>query len=727
MPRHILWGLLGVLLAGCGSYTDLGQRALEEPAAHGEARAATLLECPSNTGTEVYADPVSGSHAGAPPFPTGVAEPAQCRFSTLTAALSAAGPGQRVVAMGASPGAPAVFANESFPLLITGTTVTTVDAPLNPSNYLIHYPGTPPAAALLYSGARLEGFTVFHTANQSSTSFSVGCGRGSVGLGSMVLDANGFGVPMGVAVAGTDNDCSAAISHSTVRGGFLTGINISTASTALNTVTGGILEQTRGGFVLQRGKGLLEGVLVRDNQGSGVTVSPSAAGVVPELTLTETVITGNRGVGLLVTAGSGGAPLVNMSGGEVSLHGDSMFLLPGVDLRAGQLSLTGVQISRNTGGGLVVRGGSGQAGAGTVLSNNGVNYTQPGIALTAGTLAVGAATVQGNQGGGVIVSGGTLTANGMLVTGNKLYGLQMKGGTALLEASTLTGTSGVFGLDSAGVWMEGGALTLGAGTAVTNNSRYGVHVLASMAIEGAPGAPVRISGNVQGGILAHLSSGTLTIRHALLSGNGNANNAGDSITDSGIEVLRAPSLLVEDSVITENVGYGIHLRANEGDVSATLERNEVSRNQDTGIYISQGSEQITTVALRYNEVFRNNTGGSGLGGIYFSAGTLQSFIGNAIGGNTSSQLRFGGVQSGLSPGWDISAGSCTDGTANILYCYKQTGDYGLSALPGISVDARRTFWESATPTSGTDYDPYAGALFSVSPACGATPRSCPLP
>lgn len=729
MPRHVLWGLFGVLLVGCEGSSDAEPRARP-----GASRASELscgggqggaCECPANTGTDVYADPVSGSPAGASPSPTGVAEPPHCRFSTLTAALNAAGPGQRVVAMGAGPGAPAVFAHESFPLLVTGKTLTTVDAPLNPANYLIHYTGAPPGAVLLYTGARLEGFTVLHTAHQSSTSFSVSCGQGAIGLDSVVLEANGFGVPTGVAVAGTSNDCSAALSNATVRGGFFTGININTVSSALNTVTGGLLEETRGGFVLQQGKGRLEGVLVRNNQGSGVSVSPSAAGLAPELTLTETVITGNSGAGLLVSAGSGGAPLVSVSGGEVSGHGTSAFLLPGVDLRAGQLSLTGVLISGNTGGGLVVRGGSGQVGAGTVLSNNGSNFSRAGIELTGGTLEVGAAAVQGNQGGGLVVSGGTLSVDGLLVEDNKLYGLQIKGGTALLESTTVTGTTGVFGLDSAGVWVEGGSLTLGAGTAVTNGSRYGVHALASATIAGTAGAPVRISGNKEGGILVDLASGNFTVRHAVVSGNGNGNNGNDPTTDSGIEVLRASSLRVEDSLITGNIGYGLFLRSKEGDVSATLERNEISRNEDTGIYISQGSQHTTIVALRDNEVFRNNTAGAGVGGIHISGGTLQAFTGNAVGGNTTHQLYFGGAQNGLSPGWDISAGNCTDGTANTLYCYLPGGGYGLSALPGISVDARGVFWESATPTAGTDYDAASGALFSVSPACGAASRGCP--
>jgi hypothetical protein len=132
----------------------------------------------------------------------------------------------------------------------------------------------------------------------------------------------------------------------------------------------------------------------------------------------------------------------------------------------------------------------------------------------------------------------------------------------------------------------------------------------------------------------------------------------------------------------------------------------------------------TATAIQSNDVTGNNTGGApgSTGGVLFAtASTLTSFIGNKIHANGGDELAFAAAAN-QSTNWTIGTATC-DASANSVYCYG-TGNVGIRASAGATVDARGTTWASANPALNVDYSTAGGAALNASVACAAN-TTCP--
>jgi hypothetical protein len=141
-----------------------------------------------------------------------------------------------------------------------------------------------------------------------------------------------------------------------------------------------------------------------------------------------------------------------------------------------------------------------------------------------------------------------------------------------------------------------------------------------------------ISGNtaLAGGAISVL--GNLTVTHSTISGNG------DSGSDSSAIDSYEGDVVITDSIVSGNYGFGIHNRRG----SVTLNASTVSDNTNTGIHIDLRSQGVTLNS--------STVSGNGGGGVY-SAALIGSFDTNVtLNSSTVSGNTWSGFFSGSSGG-----------------------------------------------------------------------------
>ncbi len=262
--------------------------------------------------SDLVVDPAAGSPAGAAPFPTGRADPPQCRFVTISAAFASWSAGiTSVTVQGAGP-SPAVFSaaqGEIFPLDVPpGVELRTADASPIPANYVIAIDdaGASPGVRLS-PGSSLTGFTVRST-QAVGTGIEVACpgSPGPVGVTGVLVDGAGK-LATGIDVTGA---CPTTLTDVSASGAIGPGLRVASLETSVPTaVTRGLYGQNGVGMRLVTGAVTLTGepgaagpVEVASNIGSGIVVRPEVATSVPAVSVVAAGLDvhDNGDVGILV-------------------------------------------------------------------------------------------------------------------------------------------------------------------------------------------------------------------------------------------------------------------------------------------------------------------------------------------------------------------------------------------------------------------------------------------
>lgn len=209
---------------------------------------AQKCNCPQNSGPDFYADTVASSQSGLFNAPTGVSDPPDCRFKTITEALDAANlhrPGSRAIAAGGSDQSPMIFsAGETFPLEVKpGATLTTSDATPTPAHYVIEVAEAGPSRPVvqLNEDAAVTGFTIRPVGSGSaSVAILVNCqtaGSGTVSVNGMVLDGKGALAQAAIDYAfHLEGACSASVSGVTAENCAKSGVLLESIGGATVTV-----------------------------------------------------------------------------------------------------------------------------------------------------------------------------------------------------------------------------------------------------------------------------------------------------------------------------------------------------------------------------------------------------------------------------------------------------------------------------------------------------------
>jgi len=236
-------------------------------------------ECPEYAGTTIVADPRVASRRGEPPFPTGRAEPPECRFGRLWDALAAASslaPAAATVEIRGAAGAPVLFGaatGEGWPLAVAPhVTVVGAAAPAGPTTIR----GAAGAARLVELQGALEGVRV-EGGGASGEGVALSCGASGMPSlrtvavdGGAVLDPDGLftgGLAAGVTVGGACGAHLAGVQVSAVAGPALT-LALDPAAAATADVLGGSFGASDVGIWIAGGK-----VSVRPDGAAGTVVS----------------------------------------------------------------------------------------------------------------------------------------------------------------------------------------------------------------------------------------------------------------------------------------------------------------------------------------------------------------------------------------------------------------------------------------------------------------------
>lgn len=271
--------------------------------------------CAENAGLVVYVDPLEGNDADVGDIrPTGVLNPPQCRYRTLTRALGSVKTRGQVVAVNDGP-TTLSFRNESFPLVVPPL-VTLTGSRDDPSRYQIPYTSSFNTAVVLQQGATFEGFTV-HNRTGGAGTFVACSGQASAALNDVVLSGDDK------IVTAVQLGCAADVSNLTISG---TAVGLDIAGSAGATITGASISNCSVGIHVAGS--LVGGNLdIRDNGDAMVVdsgdvyvweswigqssptraISPRGNGVVMSggnVSFTNTAISYNAGAGVYMDGGS---------------------------------------------------------------------------------------------------------------------------------------------------------------------------------------------------------------------------------------------------------------------------------------------------------------------------------------------------------------------------------------------------------------------------------------
>lgn len=296
----------------CGRWVvdDCAARLMECPGVRSGA-----CECPELVGTVVVADPSVHSVRGEPPFPTGQAQPPECRFGRLGDALVAAAeraPAAATARIEGETGVVAAFGavtGEEWPLVVA-TNVTVVAASPQPAPIIRGEPGVPTIVAVqgALEDVRVEG------GGATGVGVALSCGAsGKPELrrvevdGGGVLDPDGLvtaGLSAGVTVAGTCG--SARLSGVQVSAVAGPALSIDPAAAATVDVLGGSFGGSNVGIWIRGQKvsvvpdpDTAASTVVWGNSGEGVVIGGLPATAV-EATLERMIVTANGGTGIVM-------------------------------------------------------------------------------------------------------------------------------------------------------------------------------------------------------------------------------------------------------------------------------------------------------------------------------------------------------------------------------------------------------------------------------------------
>lgn len=423
----------------------------------GQSHGVPECLCPGNPTANFHVDPVGGSDdVGTAPYPTGAADPPQCRYRTLTHAIEQAKAqteaqvaGQtgaaKVIATGATgSGTPVVFpaSAETLPIEVPpGVSLETVDAvPGSPATgtYVMDFDAAAGPALKLHPGSKIAGWLV----RNSSTSPGIGpavstdCSSdGEITIDGLSIEALSEGKLAAERGIDLDGVCKAtftavSIAHTSGDGVLVAG-GAQLEATALNVATGdNVAVAVAGGGGGGSAGGGGGGSAARTG-GNGVSVvGPSSA-----LALHGGRIETNGKAGIEVL--SGGALSVDQ-GASVSSNGTS-----GISIQASSATLTGtsdrrITVAENLGAGVLFCNGNKLCGtnASATFQVSEVNLTKNGdgvvIQNEAGTqIALQSSTFDANTGDGLKITGSAAAVSG----GNStvVYGCPFTGGTHAIE------------------------------------------------------------------------------------------------------------------------------------------------------------------------------------------------------------------------------------------------------------------------------------------------------
>ncbi|MHB8417492.1 MAG: beta strand repeat-containing protein [Myxococcales bacterium] len=746
--------------------------------------------CPAHTaGQPYFVDPVAGSDSSAV-NPTGIQNPAQCRYGTLTNGLAvaqAAGGTQTVEATGTTPvtftkqAAPAN--SEVFPITVpAGVTLTTSDATPTPADFVIQFNDATATSAVVLGGdgATLRGFEITPAAGANTGNvFTVLCTGGAVTVDTIDLEGTGGGVslPFGLSNSGT---CAYTGTSVTANGfssnGFnlassgsstFTGISVGSAAAPNGTgvwiygstasfTNGGIQNNSGVGLGLQGGTVTATGLTVESNQGIGVQIEQGT--VASALTLTDGTVKGNGlagngtdGIHLSAAAGTltingtqvtgNGVNGLSMSAGTATLgqdangtgaafdgNGVNTGVSAGINISGGSVTATGIDASGNKGSGVAVTGGTSIAISGGMLGNNAAGVTYPGNGYDGLYVAAPAATAIG--------------VHGVLIASNGARGIELTGGNAATvtvdDGSSATGTTitanGFAGAD-ANVRAAAGTLNM-TGTAA-------IPVTVSAAVKGlglnlvgaaATLTHVSVTGNGAAGV--RVDDGTdnaITINSSTLS-----NNTGD-----GLHVDRAPVtggggyvLRLAGDTIASNTAAGVNLAADTGAIGINLSSSTIRGNAGTGVVVNGANgngNKIQAVFTGDTVELNNPAAAAGVGGGFSFSGppaTLASFFSNLVAGNGGDQILITNTGNGFGGTWELNGTNNTCSSANQIYCAPGSSVGVRFVAPNFTfatVDAANNSWTTDPPTPGTDYGYSGGTTGGITVSPSCSAvAACPL-
>jgi hypothetical protein len=732
----------------------------------GTQSGSASCECPANASATFYADPANGSLAGSTPYPSGVQNPPQCRFKTLTAANTFAAASsltpRTVIATGYTGAAAVAFPTETFPFVISpATTIKTSDVVPTPANYVIDFnnpSGGVMTAIQVGGGTQLSGFTLQQAGGNANATGIVVCGAASTSaatLNGVIVQAQpvapGASFITGVNVTG---GCNASITNTDILNATSIGLNVMNPFANTVTVSGGTYASNGTGAMLQVGNVSLTGLHIKSSTTKGINDTPIAGEV--KLVLSNSLIEGNQQDGLSVNAGGGATALstVSVSGTEVRNNGSapgSSAYYDGITVSARAATLDGVNVHDNAAGGLAVVASPTGGTPSVVVTNNATSHFDTnGTAIVLGhgalvtgngaTLTITGATFSGNRGPGAGAStGGALTLHGGTVTLNSVGaqlaqsagGLEVNQGTVLVDQGASISHNSCNGVR---VYAGGGNVTL------TGTMQSPIDVGFNGADAGCSGANlpsstvgatfvsfhdngnsgVRLSNTVAGGIGLPMSFTNCTF--------GNNPGPGLNVDASGpIMGTLANSLSVSGSTFSNNL-HGIQITAASGDTHATLSNNTITGSSDTGLYVAGTANSVLNISG--NTISNNKSvstfSGLGVGGILFSgnAPTNMTFTSNLVHHNALNQILVtGGVA------WSLSAtmtASCSSGTANVIACYNSSPAASASAVgiasTGPIVQAEGESWQENPPKLSVDY---SAGITPPTAVCPASTIPCP--
>jgi len=285
----------------------------------------SACECDPFLGSEFAAGDGGSLAAGVPPYPTGAAAPAECRFGRLgdaleAAAVHAAASGPAIVQTYAPTGAPFVFGTgalpENFPLLVpAGVTLRGSSAPAGPTS--VRADGVSSAAIVSLQGA-VEGVR-FESVSMTGPGISVSCAAAGVPSLKGVAVDGALALTAGIAIQGL---CGATLEGVDVSGVAGPALRVDAASGAPVRVKGSWFRssdvgvEVRGGAVILEPAGPIR-TEVTDNVFEGVFLTGSTR---IDGTLDRVVVAGNGGTGVLVRS----VPLsstLTVTGSDVESNG----------------------------------------------------------------------------------------------------------------------------------------------------------------------------------------------------------------------------------------------------------------------------------------------------------------------------------------------------------------------------------------------------------------------
>ena len=317
---------------------------------------------------------------------------------------------------------------------------------------------------------------------------------------------------------------------------------------------------------------------------------------------------GTPGAGPGTTDALGGGILNN--GGNVTLDD---VVVQNNAARGGDAGSLGVAGHNANGGGIYSTGGA-LTLAGTTLANNQVMGGRGGDHNGDASGGDGGSAV----GGGLYATGGSLDISLSTTGNNRATGGQGGDGsvTSSFGRTIVAGGNGGAG-QGAGLYVNGGSLTIAAGAIATNQATGGARGLAGH------------NGRGQGGGL--YNAGTLTVSSSTLSGNTAYFYEGGGIYNAGM-------LTVNTSTLSGNTAYTGGGILNEGTLTvsnSTLDSNFASQ-YGGGIENSAGTLTVS------NSTLSGNSGSLRGGGIENFAGTMVS--GSTLSGNSA--VFGGGIDNG---------------------------------------------------------------------------------